>query len=224
MHYVLKERIVDTLLADARGLKREFYRAQEAGMTLDQNNFGKPAEEGGSPLISATTGSVVYGNSGIRYDTVPVPGSGDGTVDSTEAQAVTRVHYKTTAHGVNIDEANTWTDQSAYGDIEFKVFETAPYLVLASVSLEADDVTGFNPFRADLGVKLDGRILEPFSTIGVGTASPVGGGINIKAPIFWSGSVVLGPGEHRLVATIRQRVGDDVIVRDVKIAAIGFVR
>lgn len=217
MHYVQKNQIMDLLVANADDFRNELYRAQEIVSSIDQNNLAQadgqiwPGGLGGSPLAL---------NSGISFDTVPVP-STDTHPDN--ARSMTRWHFDHRATGTNVTETGVWTNQTS-GQLNFHVYETAVYLLFGSCQIEADDVAGFQPLIADLGFVLNGEVQEPYTTRSVGTNYSVGAGYNNLAPLFWQGSAVLYPGDWNARLAVRQRPGNNLVVTMLNIGALGFIR
>jgi len=217
MHYVQKNQIMDLLVANADDFRNELYRAQEIVSSIDQNNLAQaggqlwPGEPGANPV------SIL---SGVSFDTVPVP-STDTHPDN--ARSMTRWHFKHAAAGTNVTETGVWTSQVG-AEINFRVYETAAYLLFGSCQVEADDVLGFNPLIADLGFVLNGEVQEPYTTRSVGTTFGVTLARNNLAPLFWQGSAVLYPGEWNARLVVRQRPGVSLVTTMLNIGALGFIR
>ena len=216
MHYVLKHRIAEALLADANGLTGEFYRAQDVCSTLDQNNFGEWPK---TPVYDEPTGQYVLRPCGVSHDTVPVPTSED---EDGCRESVTRWHYKDATSGVEASsQPSVWIDQTSCA-LEFSVFETAPYLILAFAQVHESSGNA-NPFWMEMRVLLDGETQEPHSSNSVAKSTGIAN-LDLHMPLFWSGSVILPPGEHRVMMSLRVKEHDQFDIEELKRAAIGLVR
>ena len=218
MHYVLKNKIKDGLVADADSLTEEFYRAQNQLLNLDQNNIGD-AEDAlfpGSPVIMRT---------GITQTAFAGPTSDE----SSEAyKSLTRWHHDSNPSGRNITKADTWEDQTPGpgigAEVIFKVYMTGPYLFFGFAQLRSESVEDLgNPMRASVSIRLDGQILQPPATVGYANTQQVGGEW-IYAPVAFTASRVLFPGDHRAILSVKQDPGDNIEVQAVSIAAIGLIR
>lgn len=217
MHYVLKNKLKDGLVAAAEDLSDEFYRAQKQVLSVDQNNIGN----GGSPL-AYVPGSPAPIATGITYTAFAPPTSGEGEV---EYKSLTRWHYDRHAGAsTNVSESGVWTDQKGYADISFRAYRTSPYLIYGFVQLaqEVNQDSG-NPLRASVSVRVDGEVLQPEHTVGFANTQ-TGAGNYIYAPVLFYASKVLAPGMHRATVTVRQNAGKTLQISNPAVAAIGLVR
>jgi|TARA_A100001515_G_scaffold84254_2_gene66816 hypothetical protein len=200
MHYVRKETLVPGLVADADGVMREFYRADETVNNLDQNNFASSA----------------YGTNGINFDTAYSP------ADSPKL-ACTRTH-DASGNLLYVDGVNpattkevAWTLSSQ--SVSFTSTTTSWYTFYSSgtVQMAASPVP---ILRADVAFFLNGQLMIPYTSVSAYMAAST-----IKTPYFVSTSKLLEAGTWTIQVGLRQ-FGSSVpaSISGGNIAAVGWVR
>lgn len=215
MHYVPKKKFSEGLTGSAADLASELYRAQEQLVELDQNNLGTS----GGIFVPGGPGLM---NTGIARSACALPSE---LSSETAHRSLTRWHYETSAAGVAITESDRWTDQTT-ATLSFKVYRTAPYLILGGAQLKEDGSgtpldNDQNPLRANMTVRLNGELLTPYDTVGYGSGTAAG---VITAPMFFMGSKVLYPGDWTAVVTVKQNPGGSATVSNVDVGLVGFIR